>query len=119
MKILGISEGSHDAAWCLIEDGEILEAHHQERHDRKKNSPWLDPSLLPKADVVVGHQILDNVNSRRKWSGQDPISRNISVDYEYNHHETHAWAGWATSPFEDCDILTIDAMTKIKQPKRV
>ena len=110
MKILGISEGSHDAAWCLIEDGEILEAHHQERHDRKKNSPWLDPSLLPKADVVVGHQILDNVNSRRKWSGQDPISRNISVDYEYNHHETHAWAGWATSPFEDCDILTIDAV---------
>jgi|TARA_B110001454_G_C12715282_1_gene432348 carbamoyltransferase len=110
MRILGISEGSHDAAWCLIEDGEILEAHHQERHDRKKNSKWLDANLLPKADVVVGHQILANVNSRRKWSGQEPIERNIHVDYEYNHHETHAWAGWATSPFDDCDILTMDAV---------
>jgi len=110
MKILGISEGSHDACWCLIEDGEILEAHHQERHDRIKNSKWLDASLLPKADVVVGHQILDNVNARRKWSGQLPMKRNIPVDYEYNHHETHAWAGWATSPFDDCDILTMDAV---------
>ena len=73
MRILGISEGSHDAAWCLIEDGEILEAHHQERHSRLKNDKWLDASLLPKADVVVGHQILANVNDRRKWLGQDPI----------------------------------------------
>jgi carbamoyltransferase len=110
MRILGISEGSHDAAWCLIEDGEILEAHHQERHDRKKNSKWLDASLLPKADVVVGHQILANVNDRRKWAGQEPVERNIHVDHEYNHHETHAWAGWATSPFDDCDILTMDAV---------
>ena len=110
MRILGISEGSHDAAWCLIEDGEILEAHHQERHSRLKNDKWLDASLLPKADVVVGHQILANVNDRRKWLGQDPIPRNIHVDYEYNHHETHAWAGWATSPFDDCDILTVDAV---------
>ena len=62
MRILGISEGSHDACWALIEDGEILEAHHQERHDRIKNSKWLDPNLLPKADVIVGHQFLDKVN---------------------------------------------------------
>jgi carbamoyltransferase len=110
MRILGISEGSHDAAWCLIEDGEILEAHHQERHSRLKNDKWLDPDLLPDADVVVGHQFLDKVNERREWSGQKPIKRNIPVDYEYNHHETHAWAGWATAPFNDCDILTIDAV---------
>jgi len=111
MRILGISEGSHDACWALIENGRILEAHHQERHSRIKNDKWLNPKLLPDADIVVGHQILDKVNERRKWSGQfPPIKRNISVDREYNHHETHAWAGWATSPFDDCDILTMDAV---------
>ena len=111
MRILGISEGSHDACWTLIENGRILEAHHAERHSYNKNEKWLNPDLLPDADVIVGHQFLDKVNERRKWAGQSPpIKRNISVDYEYNHHETHAWAGWATSPFDDCDILTIDAI---------
>jgi len=110
MRILGISEGSHDACWALIEDGEILEAHHQERHDRIKNSKWLDPKLLPERDVTVSHQRLGKVNERRKWAGQDPIEYNIIPDFEYEHHETHAWAGWSTAPFEDCDILTIDAI---------
>ena len=110
MRILGISEGSHDACWALIEDGEILEAHHQERHDRIKNSKWLDPNLLPKADVIVGHQFLDKVNERRKWDNQPLMERNIVPDVEYNHHETHAWAGWSTAPFDDCDILTMDAV---------
>ena len=81
MRILGISEGSHDAAWCLIEDGEILEAHHQERHDRKKNSKWLDANLLPKADVVVGHQILANVNGQAKnhWKEISVLTMNITT----------------------------------------
>jgi carbamoyltransferase len=110
MKILGISEGSHDACWALIENGRILEAHHAERHSHIKNDKWLNPKLLPDADVIVGHQFLDKVNERRKWSYQEPMKRNIVPDVEYNHHETHAWAGWATSPFDDCDILTIDAI---------
>ena len=110
MRILGISEGSHDACWALIENGRILEAHHAERHSGLKNDKWLNPDLLPDADVIVGHQFLDKVNERRKWSCQKPMKRNIVPDVEYNHHETHAWAGWATSPFDDCDILTIDAI---------
>ena len=110
MRILGISEGSHDACWALIENGRILEAHHAERHSKEKNDKWLNPKLLPDADVIVGHQFLDKVNERRKWSYQKPMERNIVPDVEYNHHETHAWAGWATSPFNDCDILTIDAI---------
>ncbi len=110
MRILGISEGSHDACWALIENGRILEAHHAERHSRIKNDKWLNPDLLPEADVIVGHQFLDKVNERRKWAGQKPMKRNIIPDVEYNHHETHAWAGWATAPFDDCDILTMDAV---------
>ena len=110
MKILGISEGSHDAAWCLLEDGEILEAHHVERHTQKKNDKWLKKNLLPKADIIVGHEIKYNVANRRKNAGQKPQKNNIQVDTEINHHDAHAWAGWSTSQFDDCDILVVDAI---------
>jgi len=110
MKILGISEGSHDAAWCLIEDGEILEAHHMERHTQLKNDKWLNKKILPKADLIVGHEIKNNVSKRRKLSGQSKIDQNIKVRKEINHHDSHAWAGWSTSKFEDCDILVVDAI---------
>ena len=36
IKILGISEGSHDAAWTIIENGKISSAHHSERFVREK-----------------------------------------------------------------------------------
>lgn len=110
MRILGVSEGSHDAAWCLIEDGEILEAHHVERHTQIKNDKWLKQELLPKADVIVGHEFKGNVDTRRKRAGQEPRKHNIKTDIEFNHHDTHAYAGWATSPFNDCDILVLDAI---------
>ena len=122
MKILGISEGSHDAAMAVVENGEILAAHHAERYTRKKNEKWLLPHFLPlaknhgkktivdKVDVIVGHEDKERVNERRKKAGQKLLTENIPVDYYYNHYETHAWAGWATAPFDDCDILCIDAI---------
>jgi carbamoyltransferase len=112
MKILGIAEGSHDASWTLIEDGEILDAHHAERFFRIKNYKWLYPGNIPtrKADVVVGHENKERVNQRRKKAGQDLLEAGIPVDVSYNHYETHAWAGWSTSPFDDCDILCVDAI---------
>ena len=114
MKILGISEGSHDAAMAVVENGEILAAHHAERYTRKKNEKWLLPHFLPlaknhgkktivdKVDVIVGHENKERVNERRKKAGQKLLTENIPVDYYYNHYETHAWAGWATAPFDDC-----------------
>jgi carbamoyltransferase len=114
MNILGISEGSHDAAWCLIKDGEIIEAHHIERHTQIKNDKWLQQKLLPKADVVVRHENLNELNKRRKISGQDERKENIKCDVECNHHLSHAWAGWATAPFNDCDILVIDAIGELE-----
>lgn len=110
MRILGISEGSHDAAWCLIEDGEIIEAHHIERHTQVKNDKWLKPELLPDADVIIGHENKERLAERRLAAGQLPQPTNIETDIEYNHYETHAWAGWSTAPFDDCDILCIDAI---------
>ena len=110
-KILGISEGSHDAAWCLIENNNIIEAHHAERHSRKKNDKWINKYLLPQGWFnVVGHEDKVRVNERRLFAGQKYQDENVIVDQFYNHYETHAWAGWATAPFDDCDILCIDAI---------
>jgi len=114
MRILGISEGSHDAAWTLIEDGEILEAHHVERHSQVKNDKWLKKDLLPDADIIIGHEKRNRVDFRRQIAGQPDRARNIDPHIEYGHYETHAWAGWATSTFEDCDILCIDAIGEIE-----
>jgi carbamoyltransferase len=110
-KILGISEGSHDAAWCLINNNYIIEAHHAERHSRKKNDKWINKHLLPQGWFnVVGHEDKVRVNERRLFAGQKYQDENVIVDQFYNHYETHAWAGWATAPFDDCDILCIDAI---------
>ncbi len=114
MNILGISEGSHDAAWCLINSGEIIEAHHIERHTEIKNDKWLQQELLPKADVVIRHENLERLNIRRKLAGQIKREENISCDVQCNHHYTHAWAGWATAPFNDCDVLVVDAIGELE-----
>lgn len=109
-KILGVSEGSHDAAWCLIEDDEIIEAHHSERFMGIKNYKWLDKNLLPKSDIIVSHENLDNLNKRRLQFGQKERKRNVIEDTYFDHHLSHAAAGYYTSKFEDCDILIIDAI---------
>ena len=110
MRILGVSEGSHDAAWAVIEDGVILEAHHVERHTRQKNDKWIPGKLLPAGDLIIGHENKDRVNDRRAEAGQAHYPPNIVTNFEYNHYETHAWAGWATAPFDECDILCVDAI---------
>ena len=54
-KIVGISEGFHDAGHCVIQDGNILKAQHAERTSRKKNDKWLA------GNSVVDIQLADTV----------------------------------------------------------
>lgn len=110
-KFLGIAEGSHDASWCLIEDGNIIEAHHAERFSRTKNDKVINKRLLPQADLIISHENKQRVEERRKFAGQGIQKKSISEYNLYNnHHDSHAWAGWATAPFDDCAILVIDAI---------
>ena len=89
-KILGISEGSHDAAWCLINNNYIIEAHHAERHSRKKNDKWINKHLLPQGWFnVVGHEDKVRVNERRLFAGQkyqdENGLKNIYITIKFNH----------------------------------
>jgi len=46
MNIIGISEGFHDGALCVIRNRKILHASHSERYSKIKNDPWVHPDGL-------------------------------------------------------------------------
>ena len=108
MKILGTSHGFHDAAVCLIEDGNILYASHSERYSGLKNDKHLHSKQIVKHDVRVSHEKVWLKNTRRLLHGQSWIP--IEKDKSFYHHQSHAAAGYYTAPFDDCNILVVDAI---------
>ena len=115
MIILGMSEGGHDAGLALLEDKNILFASHAERHSRIKNDFKLHHTQFPvsekyQPDVTAFYEKPFLKNTRRLMSGQKWQRKPRKCDYYFGHHETHAAAGYYTSPFDDCNILVIDAI---------
>jgi len=130
-RILGISSMFHDAAVCVIEDGEILFASHAERYSKEKNDPFLNEQLMTEAlsyglpDVIVLHEKtwakrLRNI-AGRQWSGlREPSAESFiktSMPFlndvpikSYWHHETHAAAGVLTSNLDSAAVMVIDAI---------
>ena len=41
MRVVGISEGYHDAGYCVLDGDEITHASHSERYSRVKNDPFI------------------------------------------------------------------------------
>ena len=111
MLITGISSGFHDAAWCYLEDQEILEAHHSERHTRIKNDP-----NLPAKGILVGktayYEKPFKKNVRRWLYGHPTMSKPyFRVDKYIDHHWSHAAASYYTRPFNQEPVcVVIDAI---------
>ena len=131
MRILGISSQFHDAAVCVVEDGEILFAGHAERYSRIKNDPFLNKGIIEaalvygKPDVVVYHEkhwakVLRNLTignfgfirepSAKKWVKKFYPQLKGIPSKTYWHHETHAAAGVLTSNFNNAAVMVIDAI---------
>ena len=134
MNILGISAGFHDAAISVINtQGEILFAGHSERYSKLKNDPDICKGLL---DEVRDYQI-DTIayyerplaKQLRQWYSGQGIewhklsAKNIVYDQcapwlpnkpkqikSYNHHLSHAAAGFQTSTFDRATVVVIDAI---------
>lgn len=129
MIIKGISQGFHDAAVCYIEDGEILYASHSERYSKMKGDKRIHKDQNKEYDKIAYYEKPFKTNLRRLFSGQSWQKCDIDYDVSYNHHQTHAAAGYYTAPFDDCNIIVNDAigewdtvsiwdnMTKIKSWK--
>lgn len=135
MRILGISCMFHDASVSVIEDGEVLFAGHAERYSRVKNDSYLNKALMSDAlkhglpDIIVFHESSKLKNKRRlkqfTWASIKAAFTEITAEGWVKkfypelagipttnclHHESHMAAGLMTSDFDECAIMTIDAI---------
>jgi len=132
MNILGISAGFHDAAATVVSpEGDILFAGHSERYSKKKNDEnfcqgLLDDILPYGPEVVAYYERPWNKQLRQLYSGQGIEWGKLTVNqilkqqlggwiepvrvHSYNHHLSHAAAGFQTSPFDRATVVVIDAI---------
>ena len=133
MRILGINCMNHDAAMAVVEykedKGKILWAAHSERYSKVKNDHYLNWAIVNEAntygpfDKVVYYEKPWLKKTRQLYAGQysDALSYtelpqwhldhfNIKIDEYVRHHDSHAAAGYFTSPFSEATILTVDAI---------
>jgi len=131
-NILGISAGYHDAAATVINNrGDILFAGHAERYSKQKNDADFCQGLLDEVakygpDVVAYYERPWNKQLRQWYSGQGiewdklttqqilckQLGGQIEPErvYSFNHHLSHAAAGFQTSPYDRATVVIIDAI---------
>ena len=131
--ILGISAGYHDAAVTVIDNrGNIAYAGHAERYSRQKNDANLNVDMLFEAardrhiDHIAYYETPWRRQTRQLYSGQGiewnrittrQVLREQLGSYfdqvpvtTYNHHQSHAAAGFQTSPYDRATVVVIDAI---------
>jgi len=133
MNILGISAGFHDAGAAVVDGntGDILFAAHSERYSKKKNDANLCQGIAEAAfaygpvGTIAYYENPWLKQLRQLYSGQgiewdklstkkiitDQLGFKISVPVRtYQHHLSHAAAGFQTSPFDRATVVVIDAI---------
>jgi carbamoyltransferase len=132
--ILGISAGFHDAAAALINSsGDIVFAGHSERYSKQKNDKNIHFALLNEfceynIDTIAYYErpLIKQLRRLRSGEGVDfgslttrqilkqqlgswlqYLPRHIK---SYNHHLSHAAAGFQTSPYTKATVVVIDAI---------
>lgn len=129
-NIVGLSFGFHDAAACVINNGDILFAGHSERYSKLKHDKNLSAELVSDLKSYIDGPIKTIAYYERPWlkelrailTGEnlytepvgvtDIINKNFNTKkYKtYSHHLSHAAGGFATSPFDSAAVLVIDAI---------
>jgi carbamoyltransferase len=132
--ILGISAGFHDAAASLINShGDIIFAGHSERYSKQKNDNDIHASMLNEfceypIDTIAYYErpLIKQLRCLRSGEGvdfgslttQQILKRQLGswLQYlprhikSYNHHLSHAAAGFQTSPYDRATVVVIDAI---------
>jgi carbamoyltransferase len=132
-NILGVSAGYHDAAVTVVDShGNIAYAGHAERYSKRKNDANLNVDLLFEAargrsiDHIAYYETPWRKQTRQLYSGQGiewnrittrQVLREQLYGYfsgapvsTYQHHLSHAAAGFQTSPFDRATVVVIDAI---------
>jgi carbamoyltransferase len=132
MNILGISAGFHDAGITLISVGEIVFAAHSERYSKKKHDSELNVEILndcfdrygtpsriayyerpwlKKTRQLYAGQYQDIFEPGIKHKLEQIWPRDYMPEIEYHgHHQSHAAAGFQTSPYDRATVVVIDAI---------
>jgi carbamoyltransferase len=128
MITYGISANWHDASLAVVREGDILFASSAERYSRHKNDPDLNEALIAEAreygeaDLIVWYEKPFLKRTRALRAGQrDRVLRQDGAAYlkrfeldapvrYVGHHESHAAAGFFTSPFDEAVVLVVDAI---------
>ena len=133
MRILGINCMNHDAAMAIVHydkkgPGKILWAALSERYSKTKNDHYLNEAIVNEArkygwQKVVYYEKPILKKSRQLYAGQYGVAIDtkempqhhlkqfgIKIDEYVKHHDSHAAAGYFTSPFREATILTVDAI---------
>ena len=120
---------NHDAAMAVVDGDKILWAAHAERYSKVKNDHYLNWQIVNEAmkygpfNKVVYYEKPLLKKTRQFFAGQYDIALsytempqwhldhfNIKIDEYVKHHDSHAAAGYFTSPFKDAVVLTVDAI---------
>ena len=122
MKVVGISEGFHDASASLVEvspytdELRILGCYQAERQTGVKNDPKLPKNLrFPHADISVFYEDTELKNQRRADWNMSLAKNENEYSYHLRHHESHAASAYYTAPFDDdIVIVVIDAIGELQ-----
>jgi carbamoyltransferase len=122
----GIAAGTHDGSLAVIDDDKILFASHTERYSRVKNDAHLNQEIIEAAlhygepSEIYWYEKPMLKALRKFYAGQSNIWMNprkylksygIKKKINYvKHHDSHAAAGFSTSPFDSAAVLVIDAI---------
>ena len=131
-NILGFSAGFHDAAASVISsNGDILFAGHSERYSKKKHDAnicqgLIDEVLTYAPDTVAYYERPWAKQIRHLHAGQHIDWHNSTLNqviknqlggwfrgcktHSFNHHLSHAAAGFQTSPYSRATVVVIDAI---------
>jgi carbamoyltransferase len=134
MNILGISAGFHDAAAAVIDHhGDVLFASQSERYTRNKNDANIGHELAAELtnydfDTVAYYERPWAKQLRRLYTGEGvqwnqltarsivkqqlgpELYKKVRHVHSYNHHLSHAAAGFQTSSFDRATVVVIDAI---------
>ena len=118
--MIGFSEGFHDAAVAVVNNGRICYAAHSERYSKKKHDKHLDLTaastamLIDQSGVTAFYEKPLLKRTRQFFAGQKAWmrSRNLSLtpNRYYSHHKSHAAAAFQTSLFDEAACVVVDSI---------
>ena len=120
MRVVGFSEGYHDAAITVLDDHRVLFAGHSERFSKVKNDKVIceelkqhakqfTNGLKPPKIAFYERPFLKRTRQIKAGQWRSAFrSRDLSFrpDHYFTHHLSHAAAAFQCSPFDHCILHT-------------